>query len=207
MRDRLVTRRGEVIHDAPLVEMLLCNPAAGWFWLLPRLWLGYQWIDASLHKISNPAWIKTGEALKGFWTGAVAIPRTGRPPVSFDWYRAFLKGLLDAHAYTWFAKLVAIGELAVGVALILGAFAGIAAFFGGFMNWNFMMAGSTSANPMLFLVAVGLTVSWKVCGLVGADFWLLRWIGTPWRNPKIDPEELAAKKEQPTSTQWGLQTS
>jgi thiosulfate dehydrogenase [quinone] large subunit len=59
---------------------------------------------------------------------------------------------------------------------------GIAAFFGGFMNWNFMMAGSASSNPMLFTVAVLLILAWKVSGYVGADFFLLRWIGTPWRG-------------------------
>jgi thiosulfate dehydrogenase [quinone] large subunit len=207
MRDKLVTRRGEVVQDAPFVKMLLGNPAAGWVWLLPRLWLGYQWINASSHKISNPAWMRTGEALKSFWVGAVAIPKTGHPPVSFDWYREFLRFLLDAQAYTWFARLIAIGELAVGIGLILGAFAGIAALFGGFMNWNFMMAGSAGVNPMLFLLAVALTVSWKVCGHVGADFWLLRRIGTPWRNPRIDPDEPAAKEKEPATTRWGLQES
>ena len=40
------------------------------------------------------------------------------------------------------AELVAVGELLIGVGLILGVFTGIAAFFGAFMNWNFMMAGT-----------------------------------------------------------------
>ena len=37
--------------------------------------------------------------------------------------------LLDIEAYTWFAPIVAYGELFVGIALIIGAFTGIAAFF------------------------------------------------------------------------------
>jgi thiosulfate dehydrogenase [quinone] large subunit len=88
--------------------------------------------------------------------------------------------MLDAEAYTWFARLVAYGELLIGIGLILGAFTGIAAFFGGFMNWNFMLAGSASSNPMLFVVAVGLILAWKAAGLVGADYVLLRAIGTAW---------------------------
>jgi len=192
----VVTRRGEVVQDPPFVKKLLSSPMAGWFWLLPRLWLGYQWIDAASHKISNPAWMQTGEALKGFWAGAVAIPAApARAAITFDWYRSFLQGMLDAQAYTWFAKLVAIGELTIGICLILGAFTGIAAFFGGLMNWNFMMAGSASTNPLLFLVAVGLIVAWKVSGRVGADYFLLRWIGTPWRNPKVEPDEEAAAQK------------
>jgi thiosulfate dehydrogenase [quinone] large subunit len=126
----------------------------------------------------------TGEALQGFWTNAVKIPEQGRPPITFDWYRAFLQTMLDAQAYTWFAKVVAAGEVLVGVALILGAFTGIAAFFGGFMNWNFMMAGSASSNPLLFVIAVGLILAWKVAGYVGADYFLLSWLGTPWSRQR-----------------------
>ncbi len=50
------------------------------------------------------------------------------------------------------------------------------------MNWNFMMAGSASSNPLLFVVAIGLILTWKVAGYLGADYFLLRWIGTPWRG-------------------------
>src|SRR5512135_3374224 len=120
----VVTRRGEVVQDPPFVKKLLSSPMAGWLWLLPRLWLGYQWIDAASHKISNPAWVQTGEALKGFWVGAVAAPN-GKAVITFDWYRGFIQGLLNAQAYTWFAKVVAYGELFVGIALLLGAFTGV----------------------------------------------------------------------------------
>ncbi len=191
MNNVVKTRRGEVVQDPPLIKQLLNSPKAGWFWLLPRLWLGYQWIDAASHKIGSPAWMQTGDALKGFWAGAVAIPATGKAAITFDWYRGFLQGMLDAQAYTWFAKLVALGELTIGICLIIGAFTGIAAFFGGLMNWNFMMAGSASTNPLLFLVAVGLIVAWKVSGYIGADYFLLRWIGTPWGRQKLSPDEQA----------------
>ncbi len=79
-----------------------------------------------------------------------------------------------------FAKMVAYGEAIIGLALILGMFTGIAAFFGGFMNWNFMMAGSASTNLMLFVVAVGLILAWKIAGYLGVDYFLLPLLGTPW---------------------------
>ena len=180
----VITRRGEVVQDPPFVQKLMSDPRAAWLWLPLRIWLGYQWFEASLAKISNPAWMVTGDALKGFWTNAVKIPEQGRPPITFDWYRSFIQVMLDAQAYTWFAKVVSVGELLVGVALIVGAFTGIAAFFGGLMNWNFMMAGSASSNPLLFLVAVGLILAWKVAGYIGADYALLRLIGTPWQGQK-----------------------
>jgi thiosulfate dehydrogenase [quinone] large subunit len=83
------------------------------------------------------------------------------------------------------------GELLIGIALIVGAFSGIAAFFGGFMNWNFMMAGSASSNPMLFAVAVGLILAWKVSGYIGVDFFLLRWLGTPWSSEPVQNREIS----------------
>jgi thiosulfate dehydrogenase [quinone] large subunit len=155
---------------------------AGWLWLLPRLWLGYQWLESGLEKFSNPKWVQTGEALKGFWASAVKIPEGGRAPIAFDWYRGFIQALLDAQAYTWFSKLVAAGEIFIGVALLLGAFTGIAAFLGGFMNWNFMMAGSASVNPVFFVISIGLILAWKVSGYVGVDSILLPTIGTPWQG-------------------------
>jgi thiosulfate dehydrogenase [quinone] large subunit len=186
------TFKGELIQEPPLVQKLFSDPRAGWLWLVLRVWLGWQWIEASSHKITEPKWVVTGEALKGYWMNAVKIPEQGRPLISFDWYRTFLQMLLDTESYTWFAKVVAYGELFIGIALIIGAFTGIAAFFGGFMNWNFMMAGSASTNPMLFTVAVLLILAWKVSGYVGADFFLLRWIGTPWRVKTAQPAPVTA---------------
>jgi thiosulfate dehydrogenase [quinone] large subunit len=177
----VTNRKNELLQDPPFVQKLLADPRAGWFWLIIRIWVGYKWIDAGLHKISNPAWVENGFAVKGFWESAVLIPEVGRPAIAFDWYRGFLQFLLDAEAYTWLAPMIAYGEMLVGIALILGAFTGIAAFFGALMNWNFMMAGSASTNPVLFVAAIGLILAWKVAGNIGLDYYLLRWIGTPWR--------------------------
>ncbi|MFN8459310.1 MAG: DoxX family membrane protein [Anaerolineae bacterium] len=185
----VVARKGLVVKEPRLAEFLFNDSRASWLWLVLRIWLGWQWVQAAEHKIFDPKWVQTGEALKGFWMNAVNIPETGRPPIAFDWYRAFIQSLLDAQAWTWFAPLVAYGELLIGIALIVGAFTGIVAFIGGFMNWNFMMAGAASTNPMLFAVAVGLILAWKVSGYIGVDFYLLRWLGTPWPSePSPSPQ-------------------
>lgn len=169
------------ISDPPFAKTLFGDTKFATMWLIIRLYVGWSWIQAGLHKFEDPKWMATGEALKGYWAKAVAIPETGRPAISFDWYRGFLQMLLDGSHYTWFAKLVTFGELLVGIALIIGAFTGIAAFFGGLMNWNFMMAGSASTNPFLFLLAVFLVLAWKTAGWLGADQWLLPKLGTPWQ--------------------------
>jgi thiosulfate dehydrogenase [quinone] large subunit len=128
--------------------------------------------------------MQTGAALKGFWMGAVAIPATGTPPIHYAWFRAFLQMLLNAQAYTWFAKLVSVGEMLVGVALILGIFTGFSAFMGGLMNWNYIMAGSASVNPMFLLLSVLLVLAWKVAGYFGADYFLVPWIASLWGQKK-----------------------
>lgn len=194
MLDLLKRRQHRVIEDPKFIRVLFNDVRFSVLWLAVRVWLGWQWIDSATHKIGVPAWTETGEALKGYWERAVAIPESGRPPIAFDWYRSFLQGLLDAEAYTWFAKLVAYGELLVGIALIIGAFVGIAAFFGAFMNFNFMLAGSASTNPVLFIAALLLMFAWKTAGFIGADYFLLNWIGTPWGRGKFaedDGERMA----------------
>jgi len=184
MINAITTRKGETVQDPPILRKLFNHPLAAWLWLPVRVWLGWQWISASLHKLESPAWMQTGTGLKGFWAGAVAIPATGNPPIHYAWYRAFLQFLLNAQSYVWFAKLVAVGEFLIGVALILGLFTGFAALMGGFMNWNFMMAGSASVNPMFFALSVGLVLAWKIAGWIGVDRFVVPYIGALWGKKK-----------------------
>ena len=67
----VTTYKNQLIKDPPFVSWLINSPKAAWIWLVLRVWLGYQWIDAALHKIENPAWTETGLALKGFWSNAI----------------------------------------------------------------------------------------------------------------------------------------
>src|SRR5438552_6034318 len=174
-------------YKDPRFARVLFNTARfAWLWAIIRVWLGWQWIEASLHKIGDAAWVGNGAALKGYWLRAVAVPQPpAKPLITFGWYRSFLQYLLDIQAYAWFGKLVAYGELLIGIALIVGAFVGIASFFGGLMNWNFMMAGTASTNPVLFAVAILLVLAWKVAGYYGADRYLLPALGTPWKPGKV----------------------
>ena len=183
MKANLVSAKGEVtIPDPPIAHVLFSTTKFAWLWAIVRIYLGYQWINAGYHKVTGQGWIDGGAALKGFWANAVKIPEGGRPAIAFDWYRGFIQYMLDSGWYTWFAPLVAFGEVLIGVALIAGAFVGIAAFFGALMNWNFIMAGAASTNGLLFALAILLMLAWKVAGYIGADYYLLAFLGTPWRR-------------------------
>ena len=176
-----IVRGNEItIQDPPFAHALFNTTKFAWLFAILRVYLGYAWLSSGWGKINNPKWVGTGEALQGFWANAVRIPEEGRPPIAFDWYRSFIQFMLDNGWYTWFAKLVAYGEVLIGIALILGAFVGIAAFFGGFMNWNFIMAGTASTNALLFAIAIFLMLGWKVAGWYGLDRFLLPIVGTPW---------------------------
>lgn len=175
-----------VFTDPPVAEKLFNSTTFALIWLVVRLYVGYQWISSGLGKLANPGWTVTGEALQAFLARAAAIPEApARPAIAFDWYRSFIQGLLDSGSYVWFSKLVVAGELLVGIALILGLFTAVAAFFGGFMNWNFMMAGTASTNPLLFVLAIFLILAWKTAGYWGLDRFVLPILGTPWQPGKV----------------------
>ena len=197
MNAKLTTTKGEVtIPDPPIARLLFSTTRFAWLWAIIRIYLGYQWINAGYHKVSGQGWVDGGAALKGFWTNAVKIPDTGRPAIAFDWYRGFIQFMLDNGWYSWFAPLVAYGEMLIGVALIAGAFVGIAAFFGALMNWNFIMAGAASTNAVLFTLAIVLILAWKVAGWYGVDRFLLPIVGTPWTWGQH--EAPPANQPQPT---------
>ena len=179
--------------DPPVARQLFGGVKWAWIWLIPRLYVGYTWASSGFGKLGNSAWTQTGAALQGFWQRAVVIPESPtRPAIAFDWYRTFIQTLLDGGHYVWFAKLLAAGEFLVGVALVLGAFTGIAAFLGGFMNWNFMMAGTASINPVLFTLSILLIMAWKTAGWWGLDRRLLPILGTPWQPGRVFRRETAA---------------
>ena len=176
-----------IIVKEPKIAVKLFSEAGPWslVWLAVRVYVGWEWLSAGWGKLAGTSW---GPAtLHAFWAKAVAIPETGHPAIAYDWYRAFLQAMLDAKAETWMSSVVAWGELLIGVALILGAFVGITALFGAFMNMNFMLAGSASTNPVLLLLAILLILAWKTAGWWGLDRWLLPIIGTPWS--RVDLQE------------------
>ncbi len=179
----VTTRKGAVVQEPSIITMLLNHPLAAWLWLPIRVWLGWQWITAGLEKIENPAWLQTGAALKGFLAGSVAaVSKSGQPVIHYTWYSNFLQLLISSGSYVWMAKLVSVGETLVGVGLILGMFTGFAAFFGGFMNFNYLMAGTVSVNPMFLVISVTLMLAWKVSGYIGLDYFLVPRFGALWSD-------------------------
>lgn len=173
------------IPEPPLAKFLFADTRLAWVWLPLRVYLGYEWIMAGWGKVTSPVWTgdQAGVALQGFVKGALA--KTGGPhPDVASWYGAFLDGFVSQNA-ALFSHVIAWGEVAVGAALILGIFTGISAFFGAFMNMNFMLAGTVSANPIMFIGQLVVILAWRTAGWIGLDRWVLPMLGTPWQREVV----------------------
>src|SRR2546421_7777858 len=152
------------IPEPPIARFLFADTRLAWLWLIVRLYVGYEWLTAGLEKltgysftfdasfgqkVSSP-WVfgaHDGAAIKGFVGGALA--QTGGPhPAVQGWYASFLQSVVLPNA-TLFAYLVTFGEVLIGLGLIFGVLTGIAAFFGVFMNLNFLLAGGGGIKPVI----------------------------------------------------------
>jgi len=173
-----------IIDEAPWAKFLFNNPRASWIWLVVRIYVGWDWLSAGWEKIHSSIWVgpNAGGALSGFINGALSKTSGANPNVQ-GWYAAFLQHIVLPHANIW-SHAVAYGELLVGIALIVGIFTGIAAFFGLFMNLNYLLAGTVSINPILFTLSIGLIMAWRIAGYIGVDSYLLPYLGTPWQ-PRV----------------------
>jgi thiosulfate dehydrogenase [quinone] large subunit len=137
---------------------------------------------------------------KGFANGALAKTAGEHPDVQ-AWYGWFLQNLVIPNAKFW-GYLVAVGETLVGIALILGIFTGIAAFFGALMNVNYLLAGTVSSNPILLIGEIFLILAWKTAGWWGLDRFVLPALGTPWRPGLVFRHEAEnVEKSPPVKTQ------
>ncbi len=173
------------VEDPKIAQFLFKDTRAAALWLPLRIFIGWEWLDAGMHKFQDPKWMSDGTALLGFWQNAVKVPDTGKAPITYEWWRGFLQGMIDSNAHVWFAKVITFGEMLVGLGLIVGALVGVAAFFGALMNFSFLLSGSSSTNPIMLVGAFLLVLAWKTAGWIGADRVLLPFLGTPWQGGKI----------------------
>jgi len=195
--------RKYIVTDPPFAQALFGDLRLSWIWLIVRLYVGYEWLLAGYDKIINPAWVgaKAGTALSGFLKNAVSLTSGAHPAVQ-AWYAFFLKAAMLPAAGFW-SYVVAFGETLVGLGLILGVFTGIAAFFGFFMNMNYMLAGSISTNPILLFLSIFLILAWKTAGWLGLDRWVLIDLGTPWSPGLAFQPKTVENQPAPTTEMKG----
>ena len=182
----------KLLHLRTLKPVLIMGPATrvgSWAacWLVLRVIFGLSWMQAAWPKLTDPGWMSTGIALKNYLDKYVTMHNPPRPRitidvVAFDWYNTFLQGLLDREAYVWLARWIAVGELLIGLALVLGVLVGITASFSLFTSLNLGLAGSARTNCFFLLVSLGLIYAWQTAGYYGLDHWLLPRLRGVWTS-------------------------
>lgn len=160
------------LPEPKAIKFLFTDTRAAWIWFLMRLYLGYEWLTAGLVKLTdiNGSWVgeKAGAAVTGFLNGALKKTEGQHPDVS-GWYAWFIQNVALPHPVI-FSYLIVFGEIAVGLGLIVGLFAALAAFFGMVMNFNFLFAGTVSVNPIMLLMGILIILAWRTCGYFGLDY-------------------------------------
>lgn len=163
-------------HNLRFTDWLFRSRAASVIWLVVRLVLGYWWLNAGYQKIwgSEKAgfWFGGGAGVKGFATAGVLGSATGKGGASYGWWAAFLHNFVIPNA-SWIAKLIALGELAIGVGLVIGLFTGLAALAGLVLNVIYMFTGSAGVNPAYAILEVPLILAWRNAGYLGLDRYAL----------------------------------
>jgi hypothetical protein len=72
------------VDDPVWWKLLLGNVYFAMIWMPLRFFVGREWLAAGEEKVRGGTW-KTGEALAGYWTNAVAVPEQGRPAITYGW--------------------------------------------------------------------------------------------------------------------------
>ncbi len=173
---------------------ILRNKYFSIIWTVLRVWLGYQWIEAGIEKITNPQWVgsQAGVGITGFLKGAVG-KATGAHPSVQGWYASFIQNVALPNAKV-FSYLVAFGEVLVGISLIAGLFTYVGLIAGGFMNLNYMLAGTTSTNPILYTVTFLLLIAGSAAYFIGLDHFVLPYIKNLFHKKTNKPIKIHGNK-------------
>ncbi len=171
MLDRLIhpPMTPDQFREPRWARFLFASTTAAWLWLVIRLYMAYIFIPAGWGKVTSGKWLfGDGSPIQGLVGGAVS--NEGTP----GWYVWFLQNFVQPNA-SLFATLVALGELAVGLGLLVGLLTGIAAFGGVFLNGNFVLAGVLGQNPALIILGALIMIAWRNAGWIGLDRWFIPW--------------------------------
>ncbi len=146
------------------------NKVAAGILTVLRLYLGYTFFTAGFHKLTG------GFDASGFLKGAIAHPVTGPTGgMEYGWYVSFLKSFALPNVDI-FNFVVPVGEVLIGLGLILGCLTTAAVFFALVMNFSFFLAGTVSSNPTDILLGFIILTAGYNAGHFGLDRWVIPFI-------------------------------
>src|SRR6185369_16922240 len=86
------------IPESAVAKFLFADSRTAWFWLLVRVYVGWEWLTAGWEKLQNPVWAgsKAGVAIQGFLNAALKKTAGDHPDVQ-GWYGHFISGFAMHH--------------------------------------------------------------------------------------------------------------
>ena len=132
-------------------------------WTAMRVWLGIMWIQAGVAKLwgaENLGFLHNG--------GAAVAGFAGHGAPAYTWWGTFLHSFVVPNA-GWIAVLVAVSELAIGIALCLGLFTRFAALGSLALLFTYVMSGTASVCAFYALFAIVILTMWRTASWIGVD--------------------------------------
>jgi thiosulfate dehydrogenase [quinone] large subunit len=149
--------------NLPVWESLKTSKLAALGWTAMRVWLGVMWIQAGSAKL----W---GAEAAGFihnnGAGVAGFATHGTP--AYSWWGSFLHSFVVPNAGS-IGILVAVGEYAIGIALVAGLFTRFAALGSLALLFTYVMSGTASVCAFYALFAIVILVMWRTSSWIGAD--------------------------------------
>ncbi|GGA48822.1 DoxX family membrane protein [Paenibacillus physcomitrellae] len=142
---------------------------AGYGFSLLRVVFGLMWFKSGYAKISG-----------GFGVESL-VPVVAANADSPVWYKHFFAQVVGPYANV-FDLVIPIGELLIGVGLVLGLLAVPAIVMSVFVNVNYILADMIFTYPAEIMLAVILLVGHKFSTAVSIE----RWLYPKWKNRRLD---------------------
>jgi thiosulfate dehydrogenase [quinone] large subunit len=122
------------------------------------MWMMAGW--AKIFGAENSAFLhNNGAGVAGF---------AGHGAAAYTWWGSFLHSVVVPNS-GFIGILVAFGEFAVGVGLVLGLFTRIAALGSLALLFTYVMSGTASVCAFYALCALVVLATWKTSSWIGAD--------------------------------------
>jgi thiosulfate dehydrogenase (quinone) large subunit len=163
-------------------EALKESKLAALAWTAMRVWLGVMWIQAGSAKL----W---GAESVAFLHGAGVAGFAAHGTPAYSWWGSFLHGFVVPNA-TPIGVVVAVGEFAIGLALVAGLFTRVAALGSLALLFTYVMSGTASVCAFYALFAIVILVMWRTSSWIGVDGLI-----SAWRQRRQGP--AAARPELP----------
>ncbi|WP_335872564.1 DoxX family protein [Bacillus sp. 2205SS5-2] len=142
-----------------------------WVFLVIRIYLSYTWLTNAESKL-----------IFDFDITAMleAQVNSGNLP---SWWAEFMN-LFVLQNTNLFEFLVTVGELSVGIALLIGIFTRFSAMMGALMNFSFLMTFQSSLDLRMLILHVLLVLFATSAGRIGLDRYIINFPSTVFKQLK-----------------------